>query len=58
MNMCFFGCDFTVVDESCVGVRIALKPPFIRMVLMVHRHGSQIIVNHQLMQNIIIGHYK
>jgi hypothetical protein len=29
-----------------VGVRIALKPPFIRTVLMVHRHGSQIIVNH------------
>ncbi len=56
--MCFFGCDFTVVDESCVGVRIALKPPFIMTVLMVHRHGSQIIVNHQLMQNIIIGHYK
>jgi hypothetical protein len=24
------------------------------MVLMVHRHGSQVIVNHQLMQNIII----
>ncbi len=52
--MCLFGCDFTVVEECWVGVRIALKPPFIGTVLMVHRHGSQIIINHQLMKNIII----